>query len=59
MEKKNYRGFRDLIVFQLSYKLAVEVFNETKNFPKEEKYALVDQIRRASRSIPANIHLVK
>ena len=55
MEKKSYRGFRDLIVYQLSYKLAVEIFNETKNFPKEEKYALVDQIRRASRSIPANI----
>ena len=55
MEKKSYRGFRDLIVYQLSYKLAVEIFNETKNFSKEEKYALVDQIRRASRSIPANI----
>lgn len=51
----NYRGFRDLKVFQLSYKLAVEIFKVTLNFPKEEKYSLTDQIRRSSRSVPANI----
>lgn len=55
MAKKNYRGFRDLIVYQLSYKLAVEIFEITKTFPKEEKYSLVDQIRRSSRSVPTNI----
>ncbi|MDP2209830.1 MAG: four helix bundle protein [Bacteroidota bacterium] len=53
--KKEYHGFRDLIVFQLSYKLALEIFNITKTFPKEEKYSLVDQIRRSSRSVPTNI----
>jgi four helix bundle protein len=51
----NYRGFRDLIVYQKSYKLAMEIFEVTKSFPKEEKYSLVDQIRRSSRSVPANI----
>ena len=51
----NYRGFRDLIVYQKSYKLAMEIFEITKEFPKEEKYSLVDQIRRSSRSIPSNI----
>ncbi len=50
-----YRGFRDLIVFQLSYQLAVEVFDITKTFPKEEKYSLTDQVRRSSRSVPGNI----
>lgn len=55
MANKNYRGFRDLIVYQLSYKLAVEIFEITKTFPKEEKYSLVDQIRRSSRSVPTNI----
>lgn len=55
MGEKNYRGFRDLIVYQLSYKLAVEIFNLTKSFPKEEKYSLSDQIRRSSRSVPTNI----
>lgn len=50
-----YNGYRDLKVYQLSYKLAMEIFEITKSFPKEEKYSLVDQIRRSSRSIPANI----
>lgn len=53
MEK--YRGYRDLRVFQLSYQLAMDIFEVTKLFPKEEKYALTDQIRRSSRSIPANL----
>jgi four helix bundle protein len=51
----NYQGFRDLIVYQKSYKLAMEVFEITKSFPQEEKYSLVDQVRRSSRSVPANI----
>jgi four helix bundle protein len=55
MEKKDYRGFRDLKVYQLAYKLANEIFEITKSFPKEEKYSLVDQIRRSSRSAPTNI----
>lgn len=55
MNKKDYRGFRDLIVYQLAYRLSVEIFEITKSFPKEEKYSLVDQIRRSSRSIPSNM----
>jgi four helix bundle protein len=51
----NYQGFRDLIVYQKSYKLAMEIFKITKSFPKEEKYSLVDQMVRSSRSVPANI----
>ena len=49
------RGHRDLKVFQLAYKLAMQVFNESKSFPKEERYSLTDQIRRSSRSVAANI----
>jgi len=52
---KKYRGFRDLIVYQKAYKLALEIFKITKSFPKEEKYSLTDQIRRSSRSVPANL----
>jgi len=52
---KNYHGFRDLIVYQKSYKLAMEIYELTKSFPKEEKYSLIDQIRRSSRAVPANI----
>ena len=48
-------GFRDLKVYQLAYRLAMEIFHESKSFPPEERYSLTDQIRRASRSVSANI----
>ena len=51
----NYRGYKDLKVYQLAYKLAMEIFEITKSFPKEERYSLTDQIRRSSRSVPGNI----
>ncbi|MDA3907291.1 MAG: four helix bundle protein [Bacteroidales bacterium] len=49
------KGFRDLIVFQKAYKIAMAIFEMTKSFPKEEKYSLTDQIRRSSRSVTSNI----
>ena len=45
----------DLEVFKLSYQLAMEIFNVSRNFPNEERYSLTDQVVRSSRSIPANI----
>ncbi len=54
-----YRGFRDLKVYQLAYKLAMEIFIESKLFPVEERYGLTDQIRRSSRSVAANLLPVK
>ena len=48
-------SFKDLIVYQKAYKLAMEIFDISKNFPKEEKYSLTDQIRRSSRSVTSNI----
>ena len=45
----------DLEVYKLSFKSAVEIFEITKNFPKDERYSLTDQIRRSSRSVTANI----
>ncbi len=50
-----YRGYRDLKVYQMAYQLALDIHEVTKIFPKEEEYSLVDQIRRSSRSIPANL----
>ena len=49
------KTIHDLEVYKLSYKLAMEIFTITKSFPKEEKYSLTDQIRRSSRSVPANL----
>jgi four helix bundle protein len=49
------RSHRDLVTYQLAFKLAMEIFEITKSFPKEEKYSLIDQIRRSSRSVCANL----
>ena len=40
--KQEYRGVRDLIVYRFSYRLALEIFEITKSFPREGKYSLVD-----------------
>ena len=49
------QGFRGLRVYQLAFKLAMEIYHESKKFPREEQYSLTDQIRRASRSVAGNI----
>lgn len=48
------QGFKDLIAYKKAYKVAMEIFSESKNFPKEETYSLISQIRRSSRSVCAN-----
>lgn len=49
------QGYKDLIVYKKAYSAAMEIFKESKKFPKEETYSLTDQIRRSSRSVCANI----
>jgi len=49
------KTYEDLEVFQSAYKNAMIIFQLTKKYPKEERYALTDQIRRSSRSVCANI----
>lgn len=46
---------RELQVFQRSFRAAMQIFELTKSFPKEERYSLTDQVRRSSRSVAANI----
>jgi four helix bundle protein len=48
-------GFRDLRVYQLAYRLAMQVFNDTKTFPHDERYSMTSQMRRSSRSVAANL----
>jgi four helix bundle protein len=48
-------SYRDLIVYQKARLVAQTVFQYSKGFPREEAYSLTDQIRRASRSIGAQI----
>ena len=49
------RSFRDLVVYQKARELQRRIFEESRKFPKEEAYSLTDQIRRASRSVGAQI----
>ena len=49
------RSYRDLVVWQKAVDLCVEAYRLAKKLPKEELYALSDQIRRAAVSVPSNI----
>lgn len=49
------RDFKKLKVWEKSHKLTLEIYKETKNFPKEELYGLISQIRRSTASIASNI----
>lgn len=48
-------SFKDLDVYNKSFQIALEVHSKTLGFPKIEQYAIADQMRRASKSICANI----
>ena len=47
--------WRELEVWKKAHKLVLEIYKLTSSFPSAEKYGLIDQLRRASYSIPANI----
>mgnify|MGYP003315047321 CR=1 FL=1 len=49
------KSYRDMIVWQKSMDLAIEIYKLVKLLPKEEIYALSDQMRRAAVSVPSNI----
>ena len=60
MEHRNQRsewvrGFEELEVFQRAYRLSLEVHRASLEFPRIEQFALADQVRRASKSICANL----
>lgn len=48
-------SYKDLIVWQKSYQLTLDVYSITKKFPKDELFGLVSQMRRSSVSLPSNI----
>lgn len=53
--KKAIRRHTDLDVYQRAFDAAMQVFEFSKRFPKEERYSLTDQIRRSSRSVCGNL----
>jgi len=54
-EDRRARCFRDLIVYRKAREVSRLIFEVSKSFPKEETYSLIDQVRRSSRSIGAQI----
>ena len=52
---KRIKGVRDLDVYKIAFETAMEIFEISKEFPKEEKYSLVDQLRKSSRSVCTNL----
>jgi four helix bundle protein len=52
---KKIASFRDLKVYMAAFELQQDIFAVTKTFPKEETFALTNQVRKSSRSIGANI----
>jgi four helix bundle protein len=55
MTSSNIRSYRELRVYQAAFTAAMRLFELTKSFPAEERFSLVDQIRRSSRSVCANL----
>lgn len=49
------KSYRELRVYQIAYKASMRIFKLSKLWPKEERYSLIDQIRRSSRSVCGNI----
>ena len=49
------KTFRDLEVYKTSYRIALDIYKLSLKFPKEYKYDITSDIRRASRSVPSNI----
>jgi four helix bundle protein len=52
---ENIRSYKDLRVYQAAIEAAMRIFEITKNFPDEERYSMVGQMRRSSRSVCSNI----
>lgn len=48
-------SFKDMKVYRMAYRLAMNIFEISKSFPKAEMYSLTDQVRRSSRSVCSNI----
>ena len=49
------RNFKELRVYRVGFEAAMRIFALTKHWPAEERYSLIDQVRRSSRAVTANV----
>lgn len=54
-KKMATKYFKDTTVYKKAFAVAMQIFEVSKSFPKEERYSLTDQVRRSSRSVCANM----
>ena len=54
-KSEKIKTIKDLKIYNIAYTLAMDIFESTSKFPKEETYSLTDQVRRSSRSVAMNI----
>ena len=54
-QTKRISSVRELKVYKLAFEAAMEIFEISKSFPKEETYSLTDQVRKSSRSVRTNL----
>jgi len=52
---KKIQNHQDLLVYRKAFDAAMNIFDLSKSFPKEETYSLTDQVRRSSRSVCSNL----
>ena len=55
IKSQNVNTFEDLEVFKRAYRVSLELHKASLQFPRIEQFALADQVRRASKSVPGNI----
>jgi len=53
--ESGFKSYRDLEVWQLAMALAKQIYAVTASFPSDERFGLINQMRRASVSVPSNI----
>lgn len=51
------QSYKELIVYQKGYKLALKIYQITKDYPRDEIYGLTSQMRRSAVSIPCNTYV--
>ena len=53
--RQKIESYKDLVVYQIAYKMTIDVYQATRKYPPDERWGLISQMRRSAVSIPSNI----